>query len=780
MSLPELAEASTPTSHHAAATRAWLSGWDATPGIVSVWADWSGQALVWRRVEGRVVCERERFTPWVFARDLADVEHLGERVREHDAAAPVWYTRLRGERGQLRFLLRARDGQLLRRAILRGASKRLEQSVRGLSDLDGYYSVGPVEQYLMLTGRTFFGGLVFDDLHRLQFDLETTSLEPSQGRIFLVAVRDNRGFEAVLEAPSETDEQRLIRDLVQLVRTRDPDVIENHNLMRFDLPFLLGRAQAHGLSLDLGRLPGPRGVWRVPDGRSSPHFACAGRELLDTYDAALRHDVESRGLKALARAFGVAEPDRVYLEGAEIARTYQQDPQLVRRYALQDVAEVAALAERLLAPFFALAQMAPRSYARLPYAGPATGVLEPMLVRAYLRAGVALPGDQPGDGGVHQGGALHLYARGVLPRVVKADIASLYPSLMRAYRIGSGNDPLGVLWHLVDQLTALRLHHKRAAKNAESGSRAAGEHEATQVAMKLVINAAYGYLGAGKLALFGDRAAADEITRRGRDVLATVIAGLGAQGVTLIEADTDGVYFSVPEDWNEARERGAVRAVAASLPSGVQLEFEGRYAAMLSHEVKNYALLTHDGQLVRRGAAFRSIRAEPFGERFLEQALRCLLTGDVAGVRAAHAETVRQLRARELPPADVAVRARLTKSPAAYAAARRAKREGPYEALLASGRSAWAVGERIRYYRRQDGTFALVQDARGPDYDAGHYVELLTASYASRLRTAFSPEHFAQLFRADAQGGLFDVPLHDVRIRWTALSPTSSYSPTSS
>jgi hypothetical protein len=36
----------------------------------------------------------------------------------------------------------------------------------------------PEEQYLVATGRTYFRGLAFDDLHRLQFDLETTGLDP--------------------------------------------------------------------------------------------------------------------------------------------------------------------------------------------------------------------------------------------------------------------------------------------------------------------------------------------------------------------------------------------------------------------------------------------------------------------------------------------------------------------------------------------------------------------------------------------------------------------------
>ena len=75
--------------------------------------------------------------------------------------------------------------------------------------------------------------------------------------------------------------------------------------------------------------------------------------------------------------------------------------------------------------------------------------------------------------------------------------------------------------------------------------------------------------------------------------------------------------------------------MAALLPPLVRLEFEGRYAAMLSHEPKNYALLHYDGTLLLRGVAFRSSRVEPFGEEFLRRALSCLLVRDIQGVRSA-------------------------------------------------------------------------------------------------------------------------------------------------
>src|SRR5947209_3952009 len=154
-----------------------LFGWDETPGIVSVWASRAGKALVWRRVGEQVVCEEERFRSWLFARSLADLEHLGHTVRPASAAnagtASITFRELDGPPDSYRYLLSARDGRTLERALLTGASRRLARNVTTLNDLqDTYYRVGPVEQYLMLTGRVYFRGLVYEDLHRLQFDLE--------------------------------------------------------------------------------------------------------------------------------------------------------------------------------------------------------------------------------------------------------------------------------------------------------------------------------------------------------------------------------------------------------------------------------------------------------------------------------------------------------------------------------------------------------------------------------------------------------------------------------
>ncbi len=773
----------------------WLWGWDVTPGIVSVWAESNGRVSVWRRVEGQLLREDGRFRPWMLIAHLDDVAHLGAGLARADdraaAHAVVTYRELAGE-GALRYLLRASDLRLITDAVLRGAGRRLGRPLGHVRDLGPgeHLVLAPDDQYLTATGRAYFRGLAFADLRRLQFDLETTGLDATVDRVFMIAVRAPDGRSEVLEAADATDaaEAALIASLVARIATHDPDVIENHNLHGFDLPFLVERARLLGVALTLGRgdaalrqRPARRGTVAGDDPARRVRMVAPGRELIDTLDAVLRHDLASRelpdhGLKAVARALGVAADDRELIPGALIHTVYQRDPERVRRYATADVTEVADVARLLGGATFALAQMAPRRYERLADAGPATGVLDPLLVRAYLRAGTALPAPADGDGTPHSGAALHLFAAGVARRVVKADVASLYPSLMRTHRIGPARDTLGALLALVDRLVVQRLAAKDAARQAPPGSGLRHHQEALSTAMKLLINSAYGYLAAGGLTRFADVHAANRVTHHGRATLAHLCRELAARGGTLLEADTDGVYFAVPASWTEADERRIVDEVAHGLPPLVRLEFEGRYAAMLSHEPKNYALLGYDGALTVRGVGFRSSRHEPFGDSFLRAALACLLAGDIPGVRACYLATVDALRRRELPTRAVGARVRVSRTPAEYQASRELRRDATCEALLAAGRTTWRVGERLIIYRARGGTTELVTDDDDDPrrYDVDHYLRVLRDNFAARMARAFTSHDFAAVFAPPEQLTLFAPDLAALRTVLTSQDAPSA------
>lgn len=767
----------------------WLWGWDPTPGIVSVLARIDGRAWVWRRDRStrELHLEETRFSPWVLLDTLDDIRELGDHfAHEQDerkaGSVRVRYRELSGP-GQLRYLVTANDLRTIGAAILPAASRRLGRPIRRLGDLGQQHILllSPEEQYLVATGRTYFRDLAFDDLRRLQFDLETTGLDPRRDRIFMVAVRDPEQRTTVIEARGRGDaaEATLIQELAAFIRAADPDVIENHNLHGFDLPFLNARASRLRVPLELGRTKrsglmsraARRGMDEGNGSGRRTRYMIPGRELIDTMDAVFRYDFSTRelpshGLKAVARHFGVAPPDRVEIPGRDVFRVYQSEPERVRRYASADVEEVAAIARLLGGAAFGLARMAPRRYERLADAGAATGVIDPMLVRAYLREGAALPAHREGSGEEHSGAALHLFASGVAFRVVKADVASLYPSLMRAYRIGPERDHLGALLAIVDRLVELRLDAKAKGRAAPPDSAERHLHEATSAAMKLVVNSAYGYLAAGGgLTRFADVHAANEVTRRGREALSLICSELAARGVTLLEADTDGVYFAVPDHWTPVDETRVVSEVAALLPSLVKLELEGRYAAMLSHEPKNYALLGYDGTLTLRGVAFRSSRAEPFGEAFLRRALMSLLVGDVSGVRNAFLECVSALRSRSLDTYSVTSRMRLKKTPAEYLVTRLQRRETQYEAMIAAGREAWSAGERVRVYRASDGNSRIFDDQQ-PDsraYDVEHYVRVLRDNFASRMSRALTSEDFAAVFGDPDQLTLFEPSFAQMR-----------------
>ncbi|MPZ16285.1 MAG: DNA polymerase, partial [Chloroflexi bacterium] len=157
-----------------------------------------------------------------------------------------------------------------------------------------------VEQYLTVTGRTYFTGMTYADVRRLQFDFETTGLAAGQDRIFMVSITDSDGFSAVLDT-AEMSEADLLRELARIVSERDPDVIENHNIFDFDIRFLVKRAEVLGVPLTLGRDGSEFRESRdsVKIGAMSQSFtrySLTGREIIDTLQATRRFSAVQRDL----------------------------------------------------------------------------------------------------------------------------------------------------------------------------------------------------------------------------------------------------------------------------------------------------------------------------------------------------------------------------------------------------------------------------------------------------------------------------------------------------
>src|SRR5205823_6861549 len=119
-----------------------------------------------------------------------------------------------------------------------------------------------------------------------------------------------------------------------------------------------------------------------------------------------------------ANYFVVSREDREYVPGAEIWATFQTDPGRVRRYSSHDEDEVDELSRLLMGASFALASMVPKPYERIATSGTGQGLIEPLMVRAYLQAGRSVPRGQPG-GATYAGGRTDLFVSGVVRNIVK-------------------------------------------------------------------------------------------------------------------------------------------------------------------------------------------------------------------------------------------------------------------------------------------------------------------------------------------------------------------------
>ena len=106
---------------------------------------------------------------------------------------------------------------------------------------------------------------------------------------------------------------------------------------------------------------------------------------------------------------------------------------------------------------------------------------------------------------------------------------------------------------MLRELTRRRLEAKRAER-ARRPAPSAPTGNGIQGSFKVLINSFYGYLGYGRATLQRLRRRRAGDARRARRSSSSVVAELEATGATVIEVDTDGVYF-VPAA-TESRRRG--------------------------------------------------------------------------------------------------------------------------------------------------------------------------------------------------------------------------------
>ncbi|MFH0909417.1 MAG: DNA polymerase domain-containing protein [bacterium] len=570
----------------------------------------------------------------------------------------------------------------------------------------------PVQQHLLCTGRTLFKGMRFRDVVRLQMDIETWSApdfefcnaERESDRIIAIAMADSTGWTQVLSG-ADLDEKSLIEAWAALICERDPDVIEGHNLFKFDLPYLFTRAGRHGVKLKIGRdgsTPATRpSRFNVAEQVIAyPRTKIFGRHVVDTYFLLQAYDMSHRALESFtlkdaAVHFGVAAPNRTYIDGGDIARTFDQDPATVMRYARDDILETRALSDLLSPSYFVQAQILPYSYQNICVRGSGAKI-DSLMLREYLRQEHAIA--LPDEARPFAGGYTDIFLTGVARNVHHGDVRSLYPSLMLKDRIRPKSDELDIFLTLLRYLRDFRVDAKQRMQATASADER-NHLDALQTTFKVLINSFYGYLGFSQ-ARFSDFNAAERVAAEGRDLLKRMMAWLESHGAKPIEIDTDGIYFRPPE-FKDPREVETFRHdFQAALPQGVEVEFDGEYAAMFSYKMKNYALLDAQGEITIKGAALKSRGLEPFQREYLKEWLRLTLEEKpdaIARLRRTYRDAIQN---RHWPIRMLAKTETLQDAPSTYAAKIGDKARGrnaAYELAIRSGHD-YRAGDQISHY----------------------------------------------------------------------------------
>ena len=718
-----------------------LFGHDPTPALIACEIEGGGKVRLYSRVAGETRSELAPFSPLL--------------ILEGDDC-------LKGWSGEATVEKLTGSGSFNRLALF--------PDLKGLEDAKGYLQKktgktpsaadapywcfsDPLNQFFLVSGRTQFKGMTFHDLKRLQIDIETYCQEgfafpnPARDsdRITAIALADSSGWERLISG-KEFTEAEMLRELVREIQGRDPDVIEGHNLFRFDLEFIEARAKKHNVELTLGRdgsrLGGHASRMQIAERTITyKKYEIRGRHIIDTwilaqhYDIATR-DLESFGLKDIARHFGVAGDERVYVAGDKTSWYFDHDPDTLFRYALDDVRETRAISDLLSPSYFVQAQIFPYSYQNMPLRGNATKI-DALFLREYLHRRRALP--RPDDGREVVGGFTCMEFQGTARRVLHCDVTSLYPSLMLVYNYLPKKDELGVMAGLLRDLREFRIKAKELAREA-GGEESRIYFNALQSTFKILINSFYGYLGF-QMGRFNDFDAANLVTAKGRELIQAAVAWLKDKGAQIIEVDTDGIYFVAPP---AVRDGGAeehfIEELRKMLPEGIELELDGRYPAMFSYKMKNYALLDEKDRLLIKGSGLRSRGLELFQREWLEEMLTLLLKGEREKISALYESYLADIEQHRKDISWLAKTETLQDSLDRYTAKVKGKKRNaaaPYELALKAERP-YQPGDQISYYVTghkakvkisESCKLASEWDAERPDENVEHYKAKLNELY---------------------------------------------------
>ncbi len=416
------------------------------------------------------------------------------------------------------------------------------------------------------------------------------------GDLYSIGLHGSEVSEVLMIGEPESDssgiqwvanEKALLQALVKAVKVYDPDIFIGWNVINFDFRLLLERARHHQIKLTLGRGNQPAS-WRERRGEPGQGFiTIPGRMVIDGIDSlkAATYQFDSFSLENVARELLGRGKDTDDVENrlAAITRDFHHNKQKLARYNLEDCRLVTDIFEKTrLLDFLRL--RSELTGLELDRMGGSVQAFTNLYMPRLHRAGYVSP-NLPDDGGLASpGGYVMDSFPGLYKNVLVLDFKSLYPSIIRTFKI----DPLGLIEGLKDPeqaipgyrealfsrekhflpeiITSLWQQRDEAKKEKDS---------ARSQALKILMNSFYGVLGSGGCRFYDTRLASS-ITLRGHDIMKQTARWIEGEGHKVIYGDTDSTFILLDEHLNHDQ--------ADQIGMGLATDINKRWKAKLEDE----------------------------------------------------------------------------------------------------------------------------------------------------------------------------------------------------
>ncbi|MBW2634852.1 MAG: DNA polymerase II [Deltaproteobacteria bacterium] len=392
-------------------------------------------------------------------------------------------------------------------------------------------------------------------------------------------------------------EKDLLRAFLDVVGILDPDIIIGWHVVGFDLLFLSQKYKAHNLRFSMGRRDRLPSIQEIRNGVFRANIS--GRVVIDgppalraafyTFD---NYRLETVAMALLGEGKDIDESaDKV----AEIERRFQEDKKSLAFYNLMDCKLVSGIFSKtgLIDLTFKRAALSGLPMDRV---GMSVAAFDFFMLPHIHRKKLVAPNIQDvQETGTAPGGWVFAEAPGFYEHVAVFDFKSLYPSIIRTFKI----DPLSRLKAGTDRLDTppgipfsrsehvLPAYISQLMEKRDQAKRNQDLH--LSQAIKILMNSFYGVMGTPGCRFY-DHRLPSAITGTGQWVLKHTREHLEQEGYDVIYGDTDSVFVRLKKQ-ELADVEGACRKLAGrinlrltqkikiqyGLESRLEIEFERHF-----------------------------------------------------------------------------------------------------------------------------------------------------------------------------------------------------------